>query len=67
MVSDVTVANALNSASVEDLDTARCFLADQEIEFEPRNVMKAVVEILVLVFEAQSASLSVLISSLLDF
>ena len=56
-VSDVAIASARNSASVDDLETALCLRADHEIGLRPMNVMKAVVETRVSVFDAQSASL----------
>lgn len=38
------VANALNSASMEERETVDCFLDDHEIRLEPRNTKNIVVE-----------------------
>ena len=48
----MAVASARNSASVDDLETALCLRADHEIGLGPINVMKAVVETRVFVFDA---------------
>jgi len=58
-VSEVAVANAWNSAYVEERDTALCLRADQEMGLEPGKVINAVVETLVSVLAAQSASTKV--------
>jgi hypothetical protein len=57
MVSEVAVANAQNSASIDDLDTALCLRADNEMGLGSRKVMKVVVETRVFALDAQSASL----------
>lgn len=55
IVSDVVVTSAWNLVSIDKLETALCFFADHEIGLGPRNVMKAVVETQLFVFDAQSA------------
>jgi hypothetical protein len=52
----VASAIALYSASVLDLDTVLCFLALQEIKFEPKNTAKPPVDLLSSILPAQSAS-----------
>jgi hypothetical protein len=60
MTSVITLAKALYSASVLDLDTVVCFLALQEIRLVPKNTTKPPVDLQSFGHPAQSASTNVL-------